>query len=44
LIIHHDISWHVYNKKNIEKVRKDEEKAKEEERTKQARVTLAVSE
>ncbi|KAI8883470.1 hypothetical protein K501DRAFT_323479 [Backusella circina FSU 941] len=37
-------SWHVYNKKNIEKVRKDEDKAKEEERAKQARVTLAESE
>ncbi|KAI9303061.1 hypothetical protein BJ944DRAFT_268997 [Cunninghamella echinulata] len=37
-------SWHVYNKKNIEKVRKDEEKAKQEQDAKDKRSTLADSE
>ncbi|KAL0085774.1 hypothetical protein J3Q64DRAFT_1740427 [Phycomyces blakesleeanus] len=37
-------SWHVYNRENIEKVRKDEAKAKLEESSKQERVQLAESE
>ncbi|KAI8085007.1 uncharacterized protein BX664DRAFT_338317 [Halteromyces radiatus] len=37
-------SWHVYNKKNIEKVRKDEAKAKEEQEAKDKRSILADSE
>ncbi|CAO3646686.1 unnamed protein product [Cunninghamella blakesleeana] len=37
-------SWHVYNKKNIEKVRKDEAKAKQEQDAKDKRATLADSE
>ncbi|KAI9025161.1 hypothetical protein CLU79DRAFT_744350 [Phycomyces nitens] len=37
-------SWHVYNRDNIEKVRKDEAKAKLEESAKQERVQLAESE
>ncbi|KAI9277018.1 hypothetical protein BDA99DRAFT_494677 [Phascolomyces articulosus] len=37
-------SWNVYNKKNIEKVRRDEAKAQEEEQAKAERVTLAESE
>ncbi|KAI8374682.1 uncharacterized protein BYT42DRAFT_615814 [Radiomyces spectabilis] len=37
-------SWHVYNRKNIEKVRKDEAKAKQEEDAKRDRVIKAESE
>ncbi|KAI7862280.1 hypothetical protein BDF14DRAFT_1886225 [Spinellus fusiger] len=37
-------SWHVYNRKNIEKVQKDEAKVKEEENAKAQRVQLAESE
>jgi N-terminal domain of CBF1 interacting co-repressor CIR len=36
-------SWHVYNKSNVEKVRQDEAKAKEEEDKKLERQQLAVS-
>ncbi|ORZ01730.1 hypothetical protein BCR43DRAFT_487411 [Syncephalastrum racemosum] len=37
-------SWHVYNKKNIERVRKDEAKAKEEEDKQAKRAAKAESE
>ncbi|KAI8331201.1 hypothetical protein BC941DRAFT_439259 [Chlamydoabsidia padenii] len=37
-------SWHVYNKKNIEKVRKDEAKAKKEQEAKDKRALVADSE
>ncbi|KAI8071519.1 hypothetical protein BC940DRAFT_293061 [Gongronella butleri] len=37
-------SWNVYNKKNIEKVRRDEAKAKEEDDAKRQRALLADSE
>ncbi|RUS22266.1 hypothetical protein BC937DRAFT_89869 [Endogone sp. FLAS-F59071] len=37
-------SWNVYNKKNIEKVRKDEQKAREEEEEKAERVLIAERE
>ncbi|KAG2217900.1 hypothetical protein INT45_008650 [Circinella minor] len=37
-------SWNVYNKKNIEKVRRDEAKAREEEKAKTGRATHAESE
>ncbi|SAM01543.1 hypothetical protein [Absidia glauca] len=37
-------SWHVYNKKNIEKVRKDEAKAKTEQEAKDKRALVADSE
>ncbi|ORZ10104.1 hypothetical protein BCR42DRAFT_441214 [Absidia repens] len=37
-------SWHVYNKKNIEKVRKDEAKAKEQQDTIDKRALIADSE
>ncbi|KAI9244656.1 hypothetical protein BY458DRAFT_591372 [Sporodiniella umbellata] len=42
-ILHHK-SYHVYNKKNIEKVRKDEQEAAEKEKQKQKRIDLAESE
>ncbi|CAO3689338.1 unnamed protein product [Rhizopus microsporus] len=42
-ILHHK-SYHVYNKKNIEKVRKDEEAAAAKEKEKQKRIELAESE
>ena len=35
-------SWHVYNKKNIERVRKDELQAQQEQEKKDAKVQLAV--
>lgn len=35
-------SWHVYNKKNIEKVKRDEAKAREEEEAKAKRAAQAV--
>ncbi|KAL1930273.1 hypothetical protein VTP01DRAFT_1427 [Rhizomucor pusillus] len=37
-------SWHVYNKKNIEKVKRDEAKAREEEEAKAKRAAQAESE
>ncbi|KAI9143671.1 hypothetical protein BKA69DRAFT_1123082 [Paraphysoderma sedebokerense] len=42
-ILHHK-SWHVYNKTNIEKVRQDEEKARQEEKEKQDRAIAAEKE
>ncbi|KAI8647273.1 hypothetical protein BD408DRAFT_408899 [Parasitella parasitica] len=42
-ILHHK-SWHVYNKDNIERVRKDEAEAETEAKKKQDRVILAESE
>jgi hypothetical protein len=42
-ILHHK-SWHVRNKRNIERVRRDEQKAREEEEAKEKRKTLAESE
>ncbi|KAG1450816.1 hypothetical protein G6F56_008244 [Rhizopus delemar] len=42
-ILHHK-SYHVYNKKNIEKVRKDEAEAERKEKEKQKRIDLAESE
>ncbi|CEP09225.1 hypothetical protein [Parasitella parasitica] len=42
-ILHHK-SWHVYNKDNIERVRKDEAEAEAEAKKKQDRVILAESE
>ncbi|RUS30250.1 hypothetical protein BC938DRAFT_479662 [Jimgerdemannia flammicorona] len=42
-ILHHK-SWHVYNTDNIEKVRKDEQKAKEEEEKKTERIATAERE
>jgi len=42
-ILHHK-SWHVRNKKNIERVRNDEKKAREEEEAKERRKAIAESE
>ncbi|KAI9470955.1 MAG: hypothetical protein EXX96DRAFT_654009 [Benjaminiella poitrasii] len=42
-ILHHK-SWHVYNKTNIERVRKDEAEAEAEAKKKQERALLAESE
>ncbi|KAG2231890.1 hypothetical protein BDF21DRAFT_428731 [Thamnidium elegans] len=42
-ILHHK-SYHVYNKKNIEKVKRDEAEAEKQEKQKQDRITLAESE
>ncbi|KAI7903451.1 uncharacterized protein BX663DRAFT_551184 [Cokeromyces recurvatus] len=42
-ILHHK-SWHVYNKANIERVRKDEAEAEAEAKKKQERALLAESE
>ena len=36
-------SWHVYNQKNVERVRKDEKQAAEEQERQDARVQKAVS-
>ncbi|KAI8613502.1 hypothetical protein BC830DRAFT_469356 [Chytriomyces sp. MP71] len=44
LVILKHKSWHVYNEKNRERVRKDEEKAKKEEDEKKARAAKADQE
>jgi hypothetical protein len=37
-----NFSWHVYNKDNVERVRKDEEKARDVEKKKEGQQLLAV--